>query len=90
MVNQKKHLSMTIARIIAHLRGSNSMRIDISFVLGINLTLMALGLFTGALVARLLGPEGRGQIAAIQLWGLFLISLGSMGVPQALIYFSGR
>jgi O-antigen/teichoic acid export membrane protein len=69
---------------------NNRMSFDFLVVLGTNLILLMLGFLTGALVARLLGPVGRGQIAAIELWGLFLMNLGSLGVPQALLYYSGR
>lgn len=63
---------------------------DFSVALGTNLSAMGLGLFTGALTARLLGPTGRGQLTAIQLWGLLLMNLGSLGIPNALVYFTGR
>ncbi|GMQ78948.1 MAG: lipopolysaccharide biosynthesis protein [Anaerolineae bacterium] len=63
---------------------------DFSLTFGSNLFVLGLGLFTGALLARLLGPEGRGQLAAIQLWGLYLISLGHLGVPSALVFYTGR
>lgn len=63
---------------------------DFGITFATNLFAMVLGLATGALAARLLGPDGRGQLAAIQLWGLFLINIGAVGVPEALVYFSGR
>ena len=47
---------------------------------------VALSAFTGILVARLLGPEGRGQVAAISTW-LFTLSWASMlGFFDAMVY----
>lgn len=49
-----------------------------------------LGVVTGALVARLLLPEGRGELAAIQSWSAFIATIASLGLPEAVVYFSGR
>lgn len=48
----------------------------------------ALGVFTGVLLARTLGPHGRGELAAIVLWTLLVGSAGSLGLPEALTYES--
>jgi O-antigen/teichoic acid export membrane protein len=42
---------------------------------------------TGILTARALLPAGRGELAAMALWPLFLASITSLGMPSALIYF---
>lgn len=55
-----------------------------------NFLLAATGFATGTLAARLLGPAGRGQLAAVQIWPTFLAALASLGLPEALIYFSAR
>jgi O-antigen/teichoic acid export membrane protein len=52
--------------------------------------LAVLGLATGVLAARLLGPEGRGEFAAIQNWPMVLAALASLGLPDALVYFVAR
>lgn len=44
----------------------------------------------GALLARLLGPLGRGELAAIQLWPSIFASLGLMGVNMALTRRAGK
>jgi O-antigen/teichoic acid export membrane protein len=49
-----------------------------------------LWLISGMLAARLLGPKGRGELAAIQTWGLFLATFALIGMPDALVYFSAR
>lgn len=52
--------------------------------------LAGLGAVTGVVAARLLGPAGRGELAAVQLWPLMLASLAMLGMPEALTYFSAR
>ncbi len=63
---------------------------QVALTVGTNFGLAALGLITGSLVARLLGPEGRGELAAIQTWATFLALLASLGLPDAVVYFTGR
>lgn len=48
------------------------------------------GLTTGVLAARLLGPRGRGELAAIQTWGSVIGIVATLGLPEALVYFSAR
>ncbi|TEU10777.1 MAG: hypothetical protein E3J21_25330 [Anaerolineales bacterium] len=55
-----------------------------------NLLLVFSSVLTGSLAARLLGPHGRGELAAIQIWPLFLATLGAVGLPQAMVYFVGK
>jgi O-antigen/teichoic acid export membrane protein len=52
--------------------------------------LALLGLATGVLAARLLGPAGRGELAAIQNVSVQLMVLASLGIPNALAYFVSR
>lgn len=41
---------------------------------------------TGVLTARTLGPEGRGELAAMILWPLLVANVTTLGLPSALIY----
>lgn len=41
---------------------------------------------TGIITARTLGPAGRGELAAMILWPLFVASVTTLGVPSSLIY----
>ena len=52
--------------------------------------LAVVGLLSGMLAARLLGVEGRGELAAAQAWPLFLANLGGFGLPEAVAYFVAR
>jgi O-antigen/teichoic acid export membrane protein len=42
---------------------------------------------TGPFLARLLGPAGRGDLAALMLWPVILVQLGGLGIPAALTYY---
>ena len=42
---------------------------------------------TGVLTARTLLPVGRGELAAMILWPLFMASVTTLGVPSSLIYY---
>jgi O-antigen/teichoic acid export membrane protein len=50
---------------------------------------LALGAFTGVASARLLGPQGRGELAALILWPTVLVMLASLGMNQAIVYYTG-
>jgi O-antigen/teichoic acid export membrane protein len=45
---------------------------------------------TGPLLARMLGPSGRGYLAALILWPLVITQLGNLGIPSALTYAVAR
>lgn len=47
-----------------------------------------IGLITGVVTARILGPKGRGELGAIQLYGSLASSILTSGLPIALTYFS--
>ena len=57
---------------------------------GANVVMSALGIFTGVAAARLLGPNGRGELAAIQAWPSALASFAMLGTSEALVYFSAK
>ena len=51
---------------------------------------LSLNICTGVLTARALGPDGRGEQAAIILWATTLPYLATLGLPAAIIYFGKR
>jgi O-antigen/teichoic acid export membrane protein len=55
--------------------------------IGARLLVQLLNGATGILTARTLMPAGRGQLAAMTLWSLFLAGLTTFGIPSSLIYF---
>jgi len=48
------------------------------------------GLATAILAARLLGAQGRGELAAIQLWPTTIAAIACAGVSEALVYHGAR
>lgn len=48
--------------------------------------LLALESMTGILCARVLKPEGRGELSALILWPVFLCQLFTLGIPSATIF----
>ena len=55
-----------------------------------NVGIAALGLVSGPLAARLLGPAGRGEVAAIQNLFWLAAILAMLGLPEAATYFTAR
>ena len=52
-----------------------------------NLGILGISMVTSILLARYLGPTGRGEIAATILWSALLIALGSLGMIESALYF---
>ena len=52
--------------------------------------ILGLGAFTGVLSARILGPAGRGEFAAITLWPLAIASIIGLGINQAVGFHVAR
>ncbi len=55
-----------------------------------NMLLAALGMASGVVAARLLGPQGRGELSAIQTWPGFIALLAVMGMPEAVVYNAAK
>jgi O-antigen/teichoic acid export membrane protein len=45
---------------------------------------------SGVILARALGPSGRGMLTAAMLFGPLFATVGALGIPDALVYQSGR
>jgi O-antigen/teichoic acid export membrane protein len=54
--------------------------------LGTSAAIQGLNALTGILLARSLGPVGRGELAAILLWPSILAAVGSLGMAEAVTY----
>lgn len=63
---------------------------DAFWTIAVNGVIGVVGLTTGALVARLLGPVGRGELQAIQLWPVCIAMLAALGIPEAVVYWVAR
>jgi O-antigen/teichoic acid export membrane protein len=55
-----------------------------------NVVNLGFGIGTGVLVARLLGPESRGELAEIQFWAGAIAGIGICSLPSALSFFIAR
>lgn len=65
-------------------------RLGVGVTAAANVTLAGLNAASGVLLARSLGPTGRGEVAAIQLWGFLLATVAVLGTTDAVVYFSAR
>jgi len=52
--------------------------------------ILGIGILSGILSARMLGPTGRGEFAAIILWPTAIVCLLSLGINQAIAFNVGR
>lgn len=59
-------------------------------VLATRITQFVLGFGSSLVIAKLLGPEGRGAYVAVLLVPGTLFALGQLGLPSAINYFAGR
>ena len=72
--------------LLGALLGNGGMHAAFLQTMATQVLVTAVNVATGVLVARLLGPEGRGIVAAITLWPMLLASLAISGLPYALVY----
>ena len=59
-------------------------------VFGTNIAVVPILMFSGIIIARVLGPEGKGILAIIILIATILKMLGGMGMEFANVYFTSR
>lgn len=52
----------------------------------VKVLILAINLGTGVITARLLGAEGRGELAAMLLWPQFLAYTLTLGLPKSILY----
>lgn len=50
--------------------------------------ILGCGIVSGLIAARSLGPTGRGELATITVWASVLLYAGTLGLPEAVAYFS--
>jgi O-antigen/teichoic acid export membrane protein len=74
----------------ARLRAASPFAANALLTGGSNILLALLGLVSGIWAARLLGPNGRGELAAIQTIPSVVANLAMLGMPEAIVYFSAR
>ncbi|MEZ5156465.1 MAG: oligosaccharide flippase family protein [Solirubrobacterales bacterium] len=65
-------------------------RRNLFYTVGAGLLIQLMLVVTGPFLSRLLGPAGRGDLAALMIWPAVLIQLGGLGIPAAVTYFLSR
>ena len=55
-------------------------RHPVTLSLAASVAIQGLNVLTGIVLARTLGPAGRGELAAVMLWPSILAAVGSLGV----------
>lgn len=63
---------------------------DVAQTVFANAAMMGFTAVGGVLAARLLGPSGRGQLAAAVAWAALAVALGDLGLSQACAYYGAR
>lgn len=62
----------------------------IAYILGSKIISHTFSIITGIVIARELGPEGKGVLVAIFAVPVFFSSFGHLGLPTSNIYFTGK
>jgi O-antigen/teichoic acid export membrane protein len=81
---------MSIAKVIAPVASERRVRHGpraVAHSILSKLVILGLQAGTGILTARTLQPTGRGELAAMILWPLFMASVTTLGIPSSLIYY---
>lgn len=79
-----------LRRVWARFHAASPFASNVALTMGANVVLGVVGLITGPICARLLGPSGRGELAAIQNLYWLAATLAMLGVPEATLYFTAR
>ena len=69
---------------------ASRLRRDAALAVATGFAVQSVLVVTGPLLARMLGPSGRGYLAALILWPLVITQLGNLGIPSALTYSVAR
>jgi O-antigen/teichoic acid export membrane protein len=78
------------ARVMTYFQGDGRATRPLSLSFASSTGIQALNVLTGVLLARTLGPHGRGELAALVLWPSILAAVGNLGVIDAVTYYSAR
>lgn len=71
-----------------HRGGGAGFGANTALTAGTNLAMAALAMGSAIIAARLLGPKGRGELAAIQIWPSFIATIAMLGMIEATVYYS--
>ncbi|AOZ92679.1 lipopolysaccharide biosynthesis protein [Paenibacillus crassostreae] len=77
---------MAIVNLIKQRRSLGSLG-NVLQIFASNVFILGLNVITGIIIARYLGPEGRGEQAAMIMWPTFLAYSLTLGIPASLVYY---
>jgi O-antigen/teichoic acid export membrane protein len=60
--------------------------LSVSFATSI--AIQGMNVLSGVITARLLGPEGKGELSAVLLWPALLAVVGYLGISESITYFT--
>ena len=81
---------VSLSGAVASLRRRGTIGNSVAETTVANLVITVLGVLTGVLSARLLGPQGRGELAVIQLWPSQIATFAMLGLDAALVFYASR
>ncbi|MEL6720300.1 MAG: oligosaccharide flippase family protein, partial [Bacteroidota bacterium] len=58
---------------------------DVGLNIRFNIAILAISLVSSIIIARILGPEGRGELASAMLWATFIGYFSMLGVESAIV-----
>lgn len=83
-------LAIMYSRARAILRARGDLTMILSFTVGTSLFIQVITVASGVILARALGPEGRGALALAMLWPTLVAGLGLLGISDAVVYRAAR
>lgn len=86
----KINTNSRIMQILKRMKLVSQYGTSIAITTSFNILLAILSILTGVLVARLLGPTGRGELSIIQIYPQFLATLSLLGMSEAVAYYSAN
>jgi O-antigen/teichoic acid export membrane protein len=78
------------AALLQHNRFVKTFRGALAMSFGASTGIQLLTIVTGIVLARSLGPGGRGELAALVLWPAVIAAVGALGVPDAVTFQTAR
>jgi O-antigen/teichoic acid export membrane protein len=79
-----------ISRLSQRITDATSFGASTGLTVGANALLGIEGAVSGIMAARLLGPQGRGELAAIQTFSGFVATIAMLGMIEAVVYYCAR
>jgi O-antigen/teichoic acid export membrane protein len=79
-----------ISRLSQQITGGASFGASTLLTVAVNALLGIEGAVSGIMAARLLGPQGRGELAAIQTFSGFVATIAIVGMIEAVVYYCAR